>query len=233
MSIRVDGILGIESLGNITTANSFIGDGGYISNINAANINFANTSSNVIPAANITYSLGNSTNQWKELWVGSNTIYFSNVPLTINSSNTLLINSNAVVVASNTATPVTANIATTANVIAGNVVIATGGNLVYPDGSTQDTAYSNTIANSYLSTYTGDILNANNITVSTTYTANNDIVSENNISVAGNVYGNDLVAYSAVIGTLTTANQPNITQVGTLTTLDAGNITANLSLIHI
>ena len=37
----------------------------------SANVNFANVASNIIPGANVTYSLGNATNQWLDLWVAS------------------------------------------------------------------------------------------------------------------------------------------------------------------
>lgn len=36
---------------------------------------------NIVPGANVTYSLGNQQAQWKELWVSGNTIYIGNVAL--------------------------------------------------------------------------------------------------------------------------------------------------------
>ena len=50
---------------------------------------------NIIPSANVTYSLGDSTHQWKDLWVSNNTIYIGNTPITV-SNGTLLINSNPI-----------------------------------------------------------------------------------------------------------------------------------------
>ena len=38
---------------------------------------------NIVPAANITYSLGSATNMWKDLYLSSNTIYFSGTPLSV------------------------------------------------------------------------------------------------------------------------------------------------------
>jgi len=38
---------------------------------------------NVLPSANITYSLGSSTYQWKDLWVSGNTIYIGGSALTV------------------------------------------------------------------------------------------------------------------------------------------------------
>lgn len=51
---------------------------------------------NIIPSANSVYSLGSSTNQWKDLWVSNNTIYVNGIPLTINSENNLSVNGNVI-----------------------------------------------------------------------------------------------------------------------------------------
>jgi len=54
------------------------------------------TVGNIIPSANVTYSLGNVTHQWKDLWVSNNTIYINSVPVSIDNSGALLVNGNAV-----------------------------------------------------------------------------------------------------------------------------------------
>ena len=46
---------------------------------------------NIIPAANVTYSLGDSTHQWKDLWVSNNTIYIGNTPIRVDGG-ALLVN---------------------------------------------------------------------------------------------------------------------------------------------
>jgi hypothetical protein len=51
---------------------------------------------NIIPSANVTYSLGDSTHQWKDLWVSNNTIYIGNTPITV-SGGTLLVNSSPII----------------------------------------------------------------------------------------------------------------------------------------
>lgn len=56
-----------------------------------ANVDFLNVASSIVPAANVTYGLGNATNQWANLWVSGNTIYLGGVPLTT-SGNTLNVN---------------------------------------------------------------------------------------------------------------------------------------------
>ena len=49
----------------------------------------------ILPAANVTYSLGSSALQWKDLWISGNTIYLGNQPLTI-SNGQLALNGNIV-----------------------------------------------------------------------------------------------------------------------------------------
>jgi hypothetical protein len=77
---------------------------------------------NILPAANVTYSLGSSTRQWKDLWVSNNTIYIGNTPIRVDGG-TLLVNGAPV---SGGSTYGNANVATylptyTGN-IAGNIV---------------------------------------------------------------------------------------------------------------
>lgn len=50
---------------------------------------------NILPSANVTYSLGNATHQWKDLWVSNNTIYVGNTPIRVDGS-TLLVNGSPV-----------------------------------------------------------------------------------------------------------------------------------------
>ena len=50
---------------------------------------------NVLPSANVTYSLGSEQYQWKDLWVSNNTIYIGNTPITV-SNGSLLVGGNVV-----------------------------------------------------------------------------------------------------------------------------------------
>lgn len=50
---------------------------------------------NIVPSANITYSLGNVTHQWKELWVSNSTIYLGGIPLSVVDGN-LYVNGSAI-----------------------------------------------------------------------------------------------------------------------------------------
>ena len=54
---------------------------------------------NIIPLANVSYSLGNATNQWKDIWVSNGTIYMNSVPITVGAGNVLTVAGNAVITA--------------------------------------------------------------------------------------------------------------------------------------
>jgi len=51
---------------------------------------------NIIPSANITYSLGNITHQWRDLYVSSTTIYIGGVPLSIDLNGNLTVGGSAI-----------------------------------------------------------------------------------------------------------------------------------------
>lgn len=61
-----------------------------------------NATGNIIPTANVTYSLGNVNYQWKDLWVSNNTIYLNSIPLSIDSGGNLTVNGNVVTGGANT-----------------------------------------------------------------------------------------------------------------------------------
>ena len=104
---NANGILNpIEISGNLTYDNA-----------NVAAFLGAGVNANIIPSANVTYSLGNSTRQWKDLWVSNNTIYINSVPLSIGAGNVLTVNGDALLAANSTS-----SITTTGN-ITGNVLI--------------------------------------------------------------------------------------------------------------
>jgi hypothetical protein len=57
------------------------------------------SAANIIPLANVSYSLGNATNQWKDIWVSNGTIYMNSVPITVGAGNVLTVAGNAVITA--------------------------------------------------------------------------------------------------------------------------------------
>jgi hypothetical protein len=73
------------------------GGGSNYSNTNvAAYLTGSITTGNIIPTTNAVFTLGNTTHWWKELYVGSNTIYIGGVPLSIDANQNLLIDGNIV-----------------------------------------------------------------------------------------------------------------------------------------
>lgn len=58
-------------------------------NVTAGNLTVTGITGNLIPSANVTYSLGDETHWWKSLYVSGSTIYIGGTPLTV-SGGTLL-----------------------------------------------------------------------------------------------------------------------------------------------
>lgn len=58
----------------------------------------ATITGNLIPSANVTYDLGSPTAMWKSLYLGPNTLYINNIPITVNSGNALTFGGNPVLV---------------------------------------------------------------------------------------------------------------------------------------
>ena len=78
-----------------TYANATFGTSSY-GNANVKTY-LGNFDGNVLPAANVTYSLGSATKQWRDLWVSNNTIFLNSVPLSLSANNILLVNNIPVV----------------------------------------------------------------------------------------------------------------------------------------
>ena len=212
MPISLSGTQGVSASGNVVTngvvsatgnvtGNYFIGNGSQLTGITTGNVNLTAVTTNVIPASNVTLSLGNSTNQWKDLWVSNNTIYLNSIPVSLTANNDLLVNNVPVVLSSNTAAPQTANIATTANIIAGNVVVSNatpGAGITFADGTVQTTAagasnYGNANVADYLTTYTG------NLTAGQFSTAGN-------VVAGGNVTANYFIGNGSLLSNINAAN---------------------------
>ena len=151
----------------------------------------------IIPAGNNIVSLGNATNQWKDLWVSNATIYFDGLPLSVDSNNAITFNGDPLLV-----TGGNQNISTTGNVDAGNIIVTGDVTADYYVGNTANFSgnitasglltnnyyfangqpvvfsdYGNANVANYLPTYTGnldnvDILTANVISSNATIIAN-------------------------------------------------------------
>ena len=133
--------IGANITGNVT-APYFIGNGSQLTgitsyaNANAVAYGQAGWAGNIIPSADNTYSLGNATNQWSDLYVSNATIYMNNVPLSMTAGNVLTINGEPILSNdSNTAITTTGNI--TANYFIGDGSqlsnVASTGNIAFQD----------------------------------------------------------------------------------------------------
>ena len=185
--------------------------------LNTGTLTAGNVGGNLIPTANIQYSLGSQTHQWKDLWVSSSTIYINSVPLTIGSANNLQVANANVVTASNTGQTNVNTLTATGNVAGGNVVTpgyvsATGnvtanyffGNAAFMTGI--PAGYSNANVATYLPIYTGNI-------------------GANNVNATGNVSGSYILGNGALL-TGIPAGYSNA-NVATYLPIYTGNIGAN------
>ena len=258
--------------GNIAAAGSIggsyvFGNGSFLtglaatySNADAVAYGEAGWGGNIIPSANVTYSLGNSTNWWDTAWFGANTVYIGGTGVSVANS-ALTVGGNPVVTANATGTSsVTGNTAITGNVTGGNILTGgyvsatgnvTGGNL-YIDGSA-------TVAGNLQVQGNVTFINSNVITTNDLY-----IELANNQSTYANINGAGLavgptsspltywqyntsanawttnvavsvlgtVTGASLVGTIATASQTNITAIGTLTSLSvSGNINGGGNLV--
>jgi hypothetical protein len=189
---------------------------------------------NIIPAGNNIVSLGNATNQWKDLYVSNATIFFDSVPLTVNSNAEITFNGEPLVVTGGNQT-----INTTGNVDAGNVIvtgditsntfsgntidltgnITVGGiltdNYFYANGAPLPFDYGNSNVAAYLPTYTGNLDNVDTITA--------NVISSNATIIANSVtLGSQLTPVSTSQWVqLTTASAVPVV----LMTIDAADVT--------
>ena len=77
------------NLGNLATAN-FVN---VSSNIQTSNLGITgNITGNLIPAANVTYSLGNATNAWKDLYLSGTTIFIGSQNISSNATSIAVSN---------------------------------------------------------------------------------------------------------------------------------------------
>lgn len=174
---------------------------------------------NIVPSANVTYSLGTSTNQWRDLWVSNNTIYIGNTPITV-SGGTLLINNSpitggtstysntnvaAYLTTDATVTTLQANLGVTqtwANANIASINANIGGFYTWANTNFGTSSYSNTNANALLSSNTISTIN-----------------TTGNVSVGGNltVTGTAKIGASQVYTWPTSAGSTGYVNLGTWT----------------
>lgn len=128
-----------------------------ISGYNNANVvSLLNTglAGNIIPAANVTYTLGNATNQWASVYVGANTLYINSVPITVDGTTLQVAGANVVTSNSNISSNKIFNGTSSANIADadGNLVVAINANewSFNTDGTTTFPNSSLDVGNAYL-----------------------------------------------------------------------------------
>ena len=119
---------------------------------------------NIIPSANVAYSLGNITHQWRDLFVSNTTVYIGGVPVSISASGNLTVNGNTIPTVGYVNTQI-ANVTVDLSSYAlnANVTSANVGLKGYVDSQS---FYSNTKVATYLAS--GPI-NISNVTISDNY----------------------------------------------------------------
>ena len=204
----------LSASGNIT-GQYFIGNGSQLtglpagySNAEVAAYGEAGWSGNIIPSANVTYSLGNSTNWWANAWFGANTIYIGGVPVGV-TGNILTVNGANVVTANASGTLNANDILVTGN-ITGAYLIGNGSQIT---GVTADSANAETLSGTFLA--------ANVLASSLTSVGN-----LTNLSVVGTTTSGNLVTGGTVsaVGTATVGNVSTTGTVSATGNIQGGNV---------
>ena len=213
-------------IGNVTPTT-----GAFTTLTSTGNTTLGDIAGNLVPAANLTYDLGNETNYWRDLYLSGSSIRLGNIVLknvggtfSVFQSDgstpapvggvTELINgtSNVVVSASGNVTTGVAGVP--------NIFVATAGG-VYVTGIVD---VSGNIDAGNVSATNGEFTNVAGTLTTAVQTNITSVGTLSSLSVTGNISGGN-VSGTNLTGTLLTAAQTNITSVGTLDTLTVtGNV---------
>ena len=224
---------------------------GLYSNVQTLTYLTSGVAGNIIPSANVTYSLGSPTRQWKDLFVSNTTIYLGGIPLSIDASGNLLVNgslvqgsggssgtsySNVNVAAylstNNYLTSTTANLSNYA--YAANITTANVGIIGYIDRA--NTIQSNQIsaANVGIIGYVDNSTSTANIGMKGYVDSVATLSSYSNVNVSALITTNGLTNYSNV-NTAAYLATASINTTGNITagTISASNIVLNGSTVSI
>ena len=199
-----------------------------------------NVSGDILPAADITYSLGSNSNRWNNLYLSGNTIILGNSTITENEDGNLVFTNSE----GGTLSVEGADAVDTSMIANGtsNIRVANAGGVSFNLAGTGDVINFET---SGAANFTGNITSLG-VKTDNYYYANGDAITFGASAAGANTqiqYNNngDFGAEAAftydqatntlsadnIAGTLTTVAQPNITSLGTLTSLTVtGNATA-------
>jgi hypothetical protein len=157
-----DGILYLDPINDDSTAGlvEILGDFDVVGLATfASDIQIAG---DIIPVANGVYTLGNVSNQWKELWVSNSTIYIGGIPLSTSNTGTLLVDSRPVLFENSTDTLNVGPVNSEGDITTTGFFVGDGSQITnLPLGN-----YSNANVANYLPTYSGDISATNIVTES-------------------------------------------------------------------
>jgi hypothetical protein len=190
---------------------------------------------NVNPSANVTYTLGNTTNRWKDLWLSNSSIYLGNIVLAATAT-ALTVDGVPVVTSAGGAISATGNI-TGGNLITGGLVSATGnvtGNYILGNGALL-TGVITSVANINNGTSNVTVVSSGgNVTIGVGGTGNVAVFANTGLfvtgvlSATGNITGGNVLT-AGLISATGAVTGAAIT--GTSLTVTTGNITAGNLLL--
>lgn len=203
------------------------------SNVAVFGVTDTTLAGNLLPSANVTYSLGSSTNRWKDLWLSNSTLYLGAVALSGNAT-TLTYGSNVVLTSSNSTTMSLLGNVTAGNILTNGLVSATGsitganitGSNLLTSGvvSAAGTITGGNLATSGTISAAGNINGANVIAITHVGNLNGSTVSVSSNITGGNLFtGGEISAAGRIQGA-------NVIGANLLTTgivSAVGNITGN------
>jgi hypothetical protein len=111
INIGGSNVASFSPTGLTVTGGNVVADGFFYANGQPVVADLGNITTNLIPSLDLTYTLGNTTNQWKDLWIGGNTIYMYRVPINLSAvafadgtfGNTLAVGGNPLIAANTNA----------------------------------------------------------------------------------------------------------------------------------
>ena len=204
-----------------------------VAKFDSANVTFA---ANLLPASNVTYSLGTTSQRWSNIWLSNSTIYLGNVNLSANDT-ALTVNGANVLTGNAGATFSTSGNVIGSNILTGGYVSATGnliGNYLLGNGS-QITGIVASAGAAITNGNSNVTVGANsNVTVavsSTTVTtfAATGIYLPGLLSATGNVTGNYILGNGALLtGVITSVANINNGTSNVTVVSSGGNITVGV-----
>jgi hypothetical protein len=164
---------------------------GGTSNVAVFSPTLVTLAANLMPAANITYDLGSTTQRWKDLWLSNSTIYLGNSQISANATSLIFTNPSGgqTVLAGATAGITGATVSASGNITGGNILtgglISATGNITGGNISVVGTGTFN--GNLVV---TGSISDAGQLDITTTASNGNINLTTNgtgNVNISGNV----------------------------------------------